>query len=49
LRSAAPRTPLESSSYESRVALYVVPTNEVLMIAQHTLALLSARNASRPA
>jgi acetate kinase len=37
------------SQPESRVALYVVPTNEELMIAQHTLALLSARNASRPA
>ena len=37
------------SQPESRVALYVVPTNEELMIAQHTLALLSARSASRPA
>lgn len=34
---------------ESRVALYIVPTNEELMIAQHTLELLSARNAFRPA
>jgi len=33
---------------ESPVALYVVPTNEELMIAQHTLELLSARNRSRP-
>jgi acetate kinase len=37
------------SQSQSRVALYVVPTNEELMIAQHTLELLSARNASRPA
>jgi acetate kinase len=36
------------SRTESRIALYVVPTNEELMIAQHTLALLSARNRSRP-
>ena len=35
------------SPTESRVALYVVPTNEELMIAQHTLALLSAPNQSR--
>jgi acetate kinase len=31
---------------DSRVALYVVPTDEELMIARHTLALVSAR--SRP-
>ena len=31
---------------DSRVAIYVVPTDEELMIARHTLALLSAR--SRP-
>jgi acetate kinase len=34
---------------ESRVALHVIPTNEELMIAQHTLELLSARNEFRPA
>ena len=28
---------------DSRVAVYVVPTNEELMIARHTLSLLSAR------
>jgi acetate kinase len=44
----ASQKPLISSA-ESRVALYVVPTNEELMIAQHTLQLLSARNPSRPA
>src|SRR5215469_12946506 len=37
------------SSADSRVPLYVVPTNEELMIAQHTLQLLSARNLYRPA
>jgi len=37
------------SSADSRVPLYVVPTNEELMIAQHTLQLLSARSSSRPA
>jgi acetate kinase len=31
------------STPDSRVALYVVPTDEELMIARHTLALLSAR------
>jgi acetate kinase len=34
---------------ESPVALYVVPTDEELMIARHTLALLSARSARRVA
>jgi acetate kinase len=34
---------------KSRVALHVIPTNEELMIAQHTLELLSARNEFRPA
>jgi acetate kinase len=34
---------------ESRVALHVIPTNEELMIAQHTLELLSARKEFRPA
>ena len=37
------------SQPQSRVALYVVPTNEELMIARHTLELLPTRNASRPA
>ena len=37
------------SSADSRVPLYVVPTNEELMIAQHTMQLLSARSSSRPA
>jgi acetate kinase len=32
---------LRISSPDSRVALYVIPTNEELMIAQHTLALLA--------
>ena len=32
----------------SRVALYVVPTDEELMIARHTLALLSAGHARAP-
>lgn len=32
----------------SRVALYVLPTNEELMIARHSLAALSARNAQNP-
>jgi acetate kinase len=32
---------------DSRVAVYVVPTDEELMIARHTLALLSADNARR--
>jgi acetate kinase len=34
---------------DSRVALYVVPTDEELMIARHTLALLSQRRAQRKA
>jgi acetate kinase len=34
---------------ESRLALHVIPTNEELMIAQHTLELLSAHNEFRPA
>ena len=34
------------SRADSRVAIYVVPTDEELMIARHTLALLAAR--SRP-
>jgi acetate kinase len=48
-RTANAARKLLISQPESRVALYVVPTNEELMIAQHTLNLLSARNASRPA
>jgi acetate kinase len=32
---------------ESRVVLYVVPTDEELMIARHTLALLSKHDARR--
>jgi acetate kinase len=32
------------STGDSRLAIYVVPTDEELMIARHTLALLSARN-----
>jgi acetate kinase len=32
------------SHQKSAVAVYVVPTNEELMIARHTLALLSARS-----
>lgn len=39
----ATRKPLISRA-DSRVAVYVVPTNEELMIAQHTLGLLSARD-----
>jgi acetate kinase len=31
------------SANESRVAVYVLPTDEELMIARHTLALLSTR------
>ena len=33
---------------KSRVALYVVPTDEELMIARHTLAVISDRGAARP-
>jgi acetate kinase len=33
------------STAKSRVALHVLPTDEELMIARHTLALISARNA----
>ena len=36
------------SQAESRVRLYVVPTDEELMIAKHTLALLSTHGWSRP-
>lgn len=32
---------------DSRIGLYIVPTNEELMIARHALALLSARGATR--
>jgi acetate kinase len=41
----AARKPLISGS-ESRVAVYALPTNEELMIARHTLALVSARHAT---
>jgi acetate kinase len=43
----AAQKPLISHA-ESRVALHVVPTNEELMIAQHTLELLSAHHEFRP-
>ena len=33
------------SRRDSRLALYVIPTDEELMIARHTLALLSTHNA----
>jgi acetate kinase len=36
------------STPKSRVALYVVPTDEELMIARHTLAVVSDRGAARP-
>jgi acetate kinase len=36
------------SRRDSRVALYVVPTNEELMIARHTLGLLAARRTQQP-
>ena len=36
------------STPKSRVALYVVPTDEELMIARHTLAVVSERGAVRP-
>jgi acetate kinase len=41
----AARKPLISRK-DSRVAVYVIPTNEELMIAQHTLELLSAKRGS---
>jgi len=44
----AARKPLISSA-QSRVPLYVVPTDEELMIAKHTLALLSERQARKSA
>jgi acetate kinase len=40
---------LRISTARSRVAVYVVPTDEELMIAKHTLAVLSAHRATRPA
>ena len=46
-RAANAARKLRISQPESRVAVYVVPTNEELMNAQHTLELLSARNGSR--
>jgi acetate kinase len=42
--STDPRAALRISPTESRVALYVIPTNEELMIARHTLAALSAKS-----
>ena len=39
MRPAAPRSPRR----DSRIGLYVVPTDEELMIARHTSALLAAR------
>ena len=36
------------STPDSRVALYVVPTDEELMIARHTLALLSTHKPAHP-
>ena len=33
------------STPDSRLAIYIVPTDEELMIARHTVALLSARGA----
>jgi acetate kinase len=37
------------STPKSRIVLYVVPTDEELMIARHTLAVVSERGAVRPA
>jgi acetate kinase len=37
------------SAADSRVAVHVIPTDEELMIARHTLALVSAQRQSRPA
>jgi acetate kinase len=39
---------LRISAHHSRVALYVIPTDEELMIARHTLATLSAPKAIQP-
>ena len=39
---------LEISTPASRVALYVVPTDEELMIARHTLAVALQRNSGTP-
>jgi acetate kinase len=36
------------SRKDSRVAVYVIPTNEELMIAQHTLELLSTNRGTSP-
>jgi acetate kinase len=43
--NAAQRTQI--SKVDSRVPLYVIPTNEELMIARHTLSLLSARQSEQ--
>jgi acetate kinase len=45
--NAAGRTSI--GGQDSRVGLFVVPTDEELMIARHTLALLTAGGAQRPA
>ena len=34
---------------DSRIGLYIIPTDEELMIARHTLALLAVRGAEQPA
>ena len=39
---------LRISSADSRVALFVIPTNEQLMIARHTLALLGRQHGGSP-
>jgi len=36
------------SGQDSRVAVYVIPTDEELMIARHTLAIIAARNHAQP-
>ncbi len=48
LNSAANTTnAMQISRRDSRVAVYVIPTDEELMIARHTLALLSSQNTQR--
>ena len=42
------RHALRISRSDSRIPVYVVPTDEELMIAQHTLSLLLNRNSSSP-
>ena len=41
------RAPLISRA-DSRIKVYVIPTNEELMIARHTLALLSRPSLAKP-